>query len=556
MPQRIQDLHLYKAVSRLCLNAPESVNGGDSLNDFESYLHVPRPMEAKLEERMRAVEAAGGGIVLLVGSAGDGKSHLISRMKKKFDWGNECYYNDATASSSPNRTAIETLRMALEEFSDAKLATTTKKLVMAINLGKLNAFIDEAQNQEKYRALVAAAAPIFDDDDSTPAIESERIKVLVFSDEQVFEFYPEQQGDYPVESAFLSALLEKVVLQTEENPFYKAYLQDVGAAVPALTPLLLNYRLLMLPQVRHSIVLTVIEAMIRFRLAITAREFLDFVYSVLVYPHPEYSEKKAFYDALLPNLLFGGGDKLIQRAVAQLDPLRHNSKAHDELLSVLFTSESVPADFVALSLLPAELVARTNAFFANSGSDRERTTKFLFRLHHLLAYHSESRVYTSFLRVLRGVCRQDEAVLEELYEQVRTAIPRHCGSYEEADGLVPVNVQGGRYKLFAPLDMEPLPAQGVFSPTQRNEFMLRFMMEWIAGSGHAELRMDYQLYDYVCELNAGRLSSSRETERNIEFGAFIRRLAALCDSSKGLVILADNARKMTLRETLGTLHLR
>ena len=561
MPQRIQDLHLYKAISRLSLNSPESVHSGESANEFEEYLHVPRPIEEKLAEKMHAIEAAGGGIVLLVGSAGDGKSHLISRMKKRFDWDDSCYYNDATASSSPHLTAIQTLQKALVDFSDERLETTTKKLVLAINLGKLNAFIDDPVNKGTYGALVHAAYPIFDNDDSTPPLESSRIKVLVFSDEQVFEFYPEREDAYPVESAFLSSLLEKVVQRPSAgerpNPFYEEYERDMEAAdnEKRRNPLLLNYRLLMLPEVRDCVVRTVIEAIIRSRLAITAREFLDFVYSVLVYPHPDYSEKKAFYDALLPNRMFCGGDNPILRAVAQLDPLRHNSKEHDQQLAELFTSDCIPNGYINVSALPKELTERTNAFYANGRVDCERTTKFLFRLHHLMSYHSESDVYTSYLRVLRGVFTQDCTVLADIYTQVRAAIPRYCGSYDEAEGLVPIMVQGGRYKLFAALEMEPLPAVGTFSEAQKNEFLLRFMLAWDANGQTVKLRMDYQLFTYIRELNAGRLSSSRETEKNMEFGAFIRKLAELCDSKKKVVVLSPDGVSMTLKESFGKLSL-
>ena len=37
------------------------------------------------------------------------------------------FYNDATASSSPNKTAIETLKEALRDFSDENLYGTQKK---------------------------------------------------------------------------------------------------------------------------------------------------------------------------------------------------------------------------------------------------------------------------------------------------------------------------------------------------------------------------------------------------------------------------------------------
>lgn len=553
----MHNLHLYKALSRLSLNSQESVHTGGDLSEYDSYLHVPRPIEDKLAAKMQAIEQAGGGIVLLVGSAGDGKSHLISHIKQHFDWPDECYYNDATASSSPKRSAIQTLRTALREFSDTKLANTTKKLVLAINLGKLNAFIDDEENKGVYNSLIQAASPIFDDDDHTPAHESERIKVVLFPDEQVFEFFPDRDDSYPVDSAFLTALLDKVVQQTDKNPFYRAYQQDKRVKANTQMPLMINFQLLSIPEIRHCIIMMVIEAIISCRLSITAREFLDFVYSILVYRQPDYSEKKAYYDALLPNLMFCGGDNLIQRAIALLDPLRHNSKEHNQQLAVLFTSEAIPTNYIDAPTIPRELIERTNAFYANGRDDRERTTKFLFRLQHLMEYHSEKDAYISYISKLRGVMKNNALVLAELDEQVKKAIPRYYGSYTQKADLVPINVQGGRYKLFAPLEFELSDILGRFPRTEEGDFSLRFTMIWKAGNAEVPLRMDYQLYSFIFELNAGRLCSSRETEKNMEFGAFIRNLAKQCDCSKKLIILSQQSQKTYLKKTkFGTIQLR
>ena len=101
--------NLYREFSKLSLNSIKSVQNGQSLNDLDLYLHVERPVESVLRQKMRDIDQCGGGIVLLIGSAGDGKSHLLSRLRSEFDWDSSSYYNDATASCSPNKTAVQTL---------------------------------------------------------------------------------------------------------------------------------------------------------------------------------------------------------------------------------------------------------------------------------------------------------------------------------------------------------------------------------------------------------------------------------------------------------------
>ena len=308
-------------------------------------MHVDRPIETELIEKMDEIDNAGGGIILLVGSAGDGKSHLISRIKQISDWDENSFYNDATASCSPKKTAIDTLKEALEEYKDSNLYSTRKKLVLAINLGKLNTLIEDDEFKAEYGEIVHSAWPIFDNDGTQP-IDNERVKVVLFTNEQIFEFDTESEETLPVNSSFLFALIEKIVEKTNSNPFYKAYKEDLAEDISPKDPLILNFQLLSLPEVRHSIIMTVIEAIVCYKLIITPREFLDFIYSILVCPnYDSYKEKANFYDALLPTLLYTGKENIIQKAISKLDPLKHSSTEHDSQLSILFTSYSIPTNY-------------------------------------------------------------------------------------------------------------------------------------------------------------------------------------------------------------------
>ena len=203
---------LKEAFLHLSQHSVDSVQNGNAFTNWDEYMHVDRPIESKLMEKMDEIDKAGGGIVLLIGSAGDGKSHLISRIKQMSDWGDSSFYNDATASSSPKKTAIDTLKVALVDFKDVNLYNTNKKLVLAINLGKLNALIDDNEFRSDYHEIVNSTLPIFDDDDTTPPINTERVKVIMFTDEQIFEFFADSSSDIPVDSIFLSKIMEKVVI--------------------------------------------------------------------------------------------------------------------------------------------------------------------------------------------------------------------------------------------------------------------------------------------------------------------------------------------------------
>lgn len=548
---------LKEAFLHLSQHSVDSVQNGKSFTEWDEYMHVDRPIEDKLYVKMDQIDAAGGGIVLLVGSAGDGKSHLLSRIRQMSDWVDSSFYNDATASSSPNKTAIDTLKEALTDFKDANLYKTNSKLVLAINLGKLNALIEDEEFKAEYKEIVDSTWPIFDDDDTTPPTDTERVKVVMFVDQQVFEFYTDSPEGI-VKSKFLSEIMEKIVARKDANPFYKAYQKDIANGVSPKDPLILNYDLLSIPEVRDTIVMTIIEAIVRFKMIITPREFLDFIYSIMVYPY-EYKEKNDFYEALLPSLLYCGRENLIQKAINKLDPLKKSSTEHDKQLSVLFTSNSIPAsyfDATQLSKLPSALIKRTNDFYANNGRDIERTTKFVFRLKHLLAYHTESGVYTSYLEMLKGIYNKDVHKMQEIYSVVAKAIPRHYGSYYAKPNMVPLNIQGGRYRLFGNLQLKPNIIKPYYSETDRNEFILRFDMSWKFPDSPVTLRMDYQLYSYLYELNRGKLALSYENEKDLSFNRFVRQLVGKCNCEQEITVVRADLPEIKLTEsTFGNIEL-
>lgn len=541
---------LKEAFFHLSQHSIDSVQNGRSFTEWDNYMHVDRPIENKLYEKMDEIDDAGGGIVLLVGSAGDGKSHLLSRIRQMSDWGDNSFYNDATASSSPKKTAIDTLKEALTDFKDVNLNSTKSKLVLAINLGKLNALIDDEEFKSEYQEIVDSTWPIFDDDDTTPPIDKDRVKVVMFVDQQAFEFNTEPSKPI-VESQFLSAIMGKIVSNDARNPFYKAYKDDIANGISRKDPLILNYELLSLPEVRNTIVMLIIEAIIRFKMIITPREFLDFLYTIMVYPY-EYKEKRDFYEALLPTLLYCGSENLIQKAICKLDPLKQSSTEHDKQLSVLFTSYSIPINYFdseQLAQLPSELVKRTNEFYANNGRDIERTTKFVFRLKHLLSYHTESKVYSSYLEILKGIYKKDTHKMQEIYSTVAKAIPRHYGSYYAKTNMVPLNIQGGRYRLFGNLQLKPEIIKPYYSETEHNDFLLRFDMSWKFPDSPVTLRMDYQLYSYLYELNRGKLALSYENEKNLLFSRFVRQLIEKCNCEQEITVVRTDLPEIKLTES-------
>ena len=139
-------------LSKLRKLSVESVENTTSFDEFKRYLHVLRPVETELRDLLVKINGANRKtLVLLCGSAGDGKSHLMSYLRNadqdhlldSFE-----IYNDATESSAPQLTSIDTLSEKLAPFNDENYGTDDGfKMILAINLGTLNNFIESEKGK-------------------------------------------------------------------------------------------------------------------------------------------------------------------------------------------------------------------------------------------------------------------------------------------------------------------------------------------------------------------------------------------------------------------------
>ena len=133
-------------LNRLRKSSSDSIDHVEKFDGFKKYMHVTRTAEEDLKDILRRVNASGKKtLVLLCGSAGDGKSHLLSYLKNSDEErliDNYVVYNDATESSAPSMTAIQTLNNLLDSFKDYNLDIPGQNVILAINLGVLSNFIE------------------------------------------------------------------------------------------------------------------------------------------------------------------------------------------------------------------------------------------------------------------------------------------------------------------------------------------------------------------------------------------------------------------------------
>lgn len=548
----MEESKLVKVFKRLSQGSKQSVQNGQDLDAFNKYLHVERPIEKAVRKEMDEIRAQNVGLLLLVGSAGDGKSHMIASLKK--DYPDFKYRNDASESPDPQMEAREYLKLCLEDFNDNSIATTSAKLMVAINMGKLSEFIDEEDVKNRFHELVSCAKTLFDED-NLHHVQTRKIRIVSFGNHQIFELYPEKKDDYPVDSEFIRAVLQKITNPSKENIFYQAY-KESKPVVDEYDPAYINYELLCIPAIQDSIVKILIESIIRFKLLLTPRELFDFVYRIVV-PNSikEFKKSTHFFSSLLPSLLFEGGDGKIFKTIALLDPLKQGCIDHNKILSDLFTSTKVPTHINSALQGKVHQVFfdSLTQFYQNNRNDVDNISKLIFRLDHLLEYHSESEEYRDFLDILCGYYNKDTDRIDKLYEKIICCIPHYYGSYTNEDHVVPLNIQGRDYKLFVNCkDLMPVwnDEDVDFNQENRNQFVIEIMTRWNVNSP-LTLKVEYQLYEEICKICKGKLTLATERDHNLLFGRFINELVMQTDYQNSIIIISPDNKQYTLKRGLG-----
>ena len=149
---------LLNELSKLKDSSHEAVEGYESLSKFKKYLHVKREIENEFLEKLKEVkDKPSSQLVMLCGSVGDGKSHLIAYLNSEHPEVMSKFkiHNDATESFDPDKTAIDTLAKVLTAFDDNHIDYSNEKRILAINLGVLNnTLIDFSKRFYSFRLLL------------------------------------------------------------------------------------------------------------------------------------------------------------------------------------------------------------------------------------------------------------------------------------------------------------------------------------------------------------------------------------------------------------------
>ncbi|MCJ8014170.1 DNA phosphorothioation-dependent restriction protein DptF [Paenibacillus sp. KQZ6P-2] len=527
----VGDSYLIRELKRLQESSKEAVESAGSFSYYKEYLHVDRGPQLQVEKMLeRKFNQQGSNLLLICGSVGDGKSHLLAYLRSRRPELIKDYtiINDATESYSPEMNAMETLVRELEGFKDQNLRTSNKRVILAINMGVLHNFIYDHSNEEfKELALFIEESNIFTQE-LTPNFTSEHFDLVSFGD-----YHPYQlTAEGPV-SSFYSELMNKIFMKSDMNPFYLAHQEDVKSSVYTIAHY--NYEFLQIEQVQHKILELVIEIILKYKLVISARSFLNFIVDIIMPDQPVSIVKMDEYeilDNMTPSLLFNREDRsVLLKWLHEISPLnRTRSKEIDELIVSLHSLQNkrdVIKEYITdetanrwfLSFWEGNEEVEHHAF--NRVVDAVILTTYL--QNKKFSNQTSDQDYKLYTQRLHGFNVKDMNIIRDIYKETTNVIYKWKESpREDFIYITPVHE---KYRLAQRMKLKPNISHIKMQNGESLEiFKDRIRVTFDIGDYTSYLEIDFTLFQLFRRVLDGYKPNKQDEEEMVHFVEFIEKL--------------------------------
>lgn len=555
--QQKEGSFLIYELSKLMDSSKEAVEGSTNLSKFKEYMHIDRTIQNELLNKLKiASKSPTSQLILLCGSVGDGKSHLISYFNKahKNLMDNFNYWNDATESDDPSKTCIDTLSEILSNFNDENIDISSEKLIVSINLGVLNNFIDSKYAKNEYTKLsrLIEDLNIFDTDNPSINSDSSILTLLNFGDYNLFEF--DESKENKVYSKYLKQLFNKITAHDNDNPFYKAFLKDKENNIKS--PVLYNYIMFSDDNVQDIIIENIIKIIIKYKKIISTRELLNFIYEIIV-PHNNLIIKNnesfiQYLDCLLPNLFFNTTDRCdILEYLHKEDPTLKRIELTDDLLMKLNVTKKFSDTMSKYMDMNSLLFFKDYIDEINIANlkDEERSIIISTIIRCMNIFGNKDikdlftkKSYIDFINYLYYYNNGEVKQLRNLYQEVESAIYNWKGRFNSKNICIQ---QIGSFLITKQFNIKPtnLNEDILIDPNNENRFNTELNIEYtLSGVNENKLlKLDYPLYELITKLNRGYKPNKNEQKNLLLFNDFIDDLINL-DNEKQFIIhhLKDN----------------
>lgn len=529
-------------------------------------MHISRNVEEELIEILHKIEVSGRkSLVLLCGSAGDGKSHLLSYLKndlKLLD--NYVVYNDATESSAPSKTAIETLSEALQGFSDKNLDQPGKNFILAINLGVLSNFVESTYGEafKQLREYVINSNILTNQLDEKGYEKNSAFQHVSFSDYHMYNLTM-----HGINPEYVERILEKIFHMGLENPFYDAYNKCKECPLSKKCPVKHNYEFFTNEKNRKYVANTLVEVIIKDKEILTTREILNYIYDIVVaqnFNHKKIAQSltnevsflKEYISDITPSLMYEYTDKsVLLNQLQKYDPLLVRSEQADEDAISYYVSSDVSEEVIsAIGKETYSKVLCQASAIEKINSDKvlkAQLFNILERLKKIKCDIIQDKAYMSFLNALYYFNTGTTKKYGEIYEVVEDAIIQWCGN-EEQDNICFDDSHEG-IALYEHIEFEPyLDISGNVKKNDELQRFVTFITVKYENKKTGEiisLDIDYSLYELIYKLAAGYIQTAEDRNNHADFISFIQKMLRTGSADKEIFLVTDDNRKAIIEKT-------
>lgn len=554
-------------LKRLRKSSSDSIDNVEKFDDFKRYMHVTRNVEKDLIEILASVnDSDKKTLILLCGSAGDGKSHLLSYLRNEEKLLDDyLVYNDATESSAPSKTAIETLNEKLNEFSDDNINSKGKNIILAINLGVLSNFI-ESSYRKNYQLLlryVEENGILTTAVNNSGYIEGSNFQCVSFSDYHMYTL-----SDSGVEPDYILQIMNKIFANIGENPFFVTFQKSCQICPMAQKcPVKHNYEFLMDEHVQKYIANSLVEVTIKEKEILTTREILNYIYDILVVHKFNYKTisntstientfLKEYLSDITPALMFDYADmSLLLNKLGKYDPLLVRSESADELAISYYVSSDVSSEISRiLKDTPYAIVFKQKGIIDKLNDDkilRSQMFNILVRIEAIKENKKADEVYNQYIKELYYYNLGRIPKLAQLYDLVEKAVIQWCGS--ESGSTVCLDGSHETFTLyenikFAPYLDDVIDKKGnnvleKFTPSIVVKFENQKTKDIIT------LDIDYSLYKLLYKLKHGYVQTANDRNSHADFISFIEKILQTGSAVENVFVVSDDGQKASIERT-------
>lgn len=564
-------------LKRLEKNSLESVDDAFELSDYAKYLHVDRHIQSDLERIIEQEgQKPGKSLILVCGSAGDGKSHMLSYIKNQSSSENIGKFeirNDATESDSPRHTAPQTLAAALRAFSDSRLNDGgQEKVIVAINLGLLSRFIETYKKEYSELKQFVDESKLLDAQLSdTRYVRESSFHAVSFSDYQPFTI---KDGVLCVD--YLNDLFSKVFSPVSDNRFYSKYQKTcISCTCNAFCPLSHNYQFLLDDEVRNQIIKLIVQVALTEQAVITTRSVLDFIYRIVVPVHFDAQSlidksngnegifRQYYLKMTTPEIVFSlDSDESLLGCIREFDPCEINNGDIDDICVSFHTGIGI-SESIKRALSGAKYFDVIKGWNEGRKLDQgevrpspEEMFSFSMRCLYLMG-ELDSVVPTianndldEFISILYSYNKGDFQGLKQLFKLLQKGVEDWDGDYPSPYSLV--NTYGGIQALqeveIKPINNSKASVDSEELAAFRQNVVLTVEAKSVPGNP-VNFSIDYNLFQLLKKMRGGYQPTLMDKNRFSGFQSSYETFLATCNKGNG-IRLANRTNEKTPRITI------